>query len=93
MVPVMTVNPGFGGQKFIRTQIDKIARLRGMIGDRPIHLQGDGCIDPATAPLAARARADVLVAGSAVFQGGSVNRAEAYGATIAAIRTAAQAAA
>ena len=92
MVLVMSVNPGFGGQKFIASQIDKIARLRTMIGDRPIHIQVDGGIDPVTAPLVAKAGADVLVAGSAVFKGGSVARAEVYGANIRAIREAAEAA-
>ncbi|MBC9246190.1 ribulose-phosphate 3-epimerase [Paracoccus sp. 11-3] len=90
MVLVMTVNPGFGGQKFIHNQIDKIARLRGMIGDRPIHIQVDGGIDPKTAPLVARAGADVLVAGSAVFKGGSVLQPDVYGANIRAIRHAAE---
>lgn len=90
MVLVMTVNPGFGGQKFIHSQLDKIGRLRGMIGDRPIHIQVDGGIDPTTAPLVAKAGADVLVAGSAVFKGGSVERREVYGANIRAIRDAAE---
>ena len=92
MVLIMSVNPGFGGQKFIHNQVDKIARLRGMIGDRPIHIQVDGGIDPKTAPLVAKAGADVLVAGSAVFKGGSVERPEVYGANIRAIRDAAAAA-
>jgi ribulose-phosphate 3-epimerase len=61
-----------------------------MIGDRPIHLQVDGGIDPTTAPLVASAGANVLVAGSAVFGGGSVDRAEVYGANIRAIRAAAE---
>ncbi|WP_313137226.1 ribulose-phosphate 3-epimerase [Paracoccus jeotgali] len=91
LVLVMSVNPGFGGQKFIHSQIDKIARLRGMIGDRPIHIQVDGGVDPKTAPLVARAGADVLVAGSAVFRGGSVAEAEVYGRNIRAIREAAEA--
>lgn len=91
MVLVMTVNPGFGGQKFIHSQIDKIARLRGMIGDRPIHIQVDGGIDAKTAPLVAKAGADVLVAGSAVFKGGSVDQSEIYGENIRALREAAQA--
>lgn len=91
LVLVMSVNPGFGGQKFIHSQIDKIARLRGMIGDRPIHVQVDGGVDPETAPLVARAGADVLVAGSAVFRGGSVAEAEVYGRNIRAIREAAEA--
>lgn len=90
MVLVMTVNPGFGGQKFIHSQIDKIARLRGTIGDRPIHIQVDGGVDPKTAPLVAKAGADVLVAGSAVFKGGSVGQPEVYGGNIRAIRDAAQ---
>jgi ribulose-phosphate 3-epimerase len=64
-----------------------------MIGDRPIHLEVDGGIDPTTAPLVAAAGANVLVAGSAVFGGGSVDRPEVYGANIRAIRTAALSAA
>ena len=91
MVLVMTVNPGFGGQKFIHSQIDKIARIRAMIGDRPIRIQVDGGVDPTTAPLVAKAGADVLVAGSAVFRGGSADAPGAYGTNIAAIRAAAQA--
>ncbi|WBU59789.1 ribulose-phosphate 3-epimerase [Paracoccus albus] len=90
LVLVMSVNPGFGGQKFIHSQVDKIAKLRGMIGDRPIHIQVDGGVDPKTAPLVARAGADVLVAGSAVFKGGSVDKADAYGENIRALRQAAE---
>lgn len=67
LVLVMTVNPGFGGQKFLASQLDKIRRLKEMIGDRPIHIEVDGGITPETAPLAIAAGADVLVAGSAVF--------------------------
>ena len=92
MVLIMSVNPGFGGQKFIHSQVDKIARLRAMIGDRPIHIQVDGGVDTTTAPLVAAAGADVLVAGSAVFRGGSVARPEVYGENIRAIRAAAQSA-
>lgn len=92
MVLVMSVNPGFGGQKFIMSQVDKIARLRAMIGDRPIHIQVDGGVDTTTAPLVAAAGANVLVAGSAVFRGGSVSQPQAYGENIAAIRAAAQSA-
>jgi ribulose-phosphate 3-epimerase len=84
----MTVNPGFGGQKFIDLT-DKISRLRAMIGDRPIHIEIDGGVDPVTAPLVAAAGADVLVAGSAVFKGGSVDRPEVYGDNIVSIRKAA----
>jgi ribulose-phosphate 3-epimerase len=67
LVLVMTVNPGFGGQKFIGAQLEKIRRLRAMIGRRPIRIEVDGGITPETAPLAVGAGASVLVAGSAVF--------------------------
>ena len=88
LICVMTVNPGFGGQKFIHSQVDKVVRLREMIGDRPIHIEIDGGITPETAPLMAKAGADVLVAGSAVFKGGSVSNPEVYGENIRAIRSA-----
>ena len=84
---VMTVNPGFGGQSFI-DMTSKIRTLRDMIGDRPVHIEIDGGVDPKTAPLVAAAGADVLVAGSAVFRGGSVSNPEPYGANIRAIRDA-----
>ena len=91
LILVMTINPGFGGQKFTPSMVDKVRQARAMIGDRPIHLEVDGGIDPATAPLVAAAGADVLVAGSAVFGGGgAVNRPEVYGANIRAIREAAR---
>nr|WP_294567077.1 ribulose-phosphate 3-epimerase [uncultured Rhodopila sp.] len=67
LVLVMTVNPGFGGQKFIHSQIDKIRRIRSMIGDRPITIEVDGGVTPETAPLVIEAGATALVAGSAVF--------------------------
>jgi ribulose-phosphate 3-epimerase len=92
LICVMTVNPGFGGQKFIHSQIEKVRQLRAMIGDRPVHIEIDGGITTETAPLMARAGADVLVAGSAVFKGGSVSAPEAYGANIRAIRLAAESA-
>ena len=92
LICVMTVNPGFGGQKFIHSQIDKVRKLRAMIGDRPIHIEIDGGITPETAPLMAEAGADVLVAGSAVFKGGSVQNPAPYGENIRAIRAAAEAA-
>ncbi|MCV2878359.1 ribulose-phosphate 3-epimerase [Sedimentimonas flavescens] len=92
LICVMTVNPGFGGQKFIHSQIDKVRALRALIGDRPIHIEIDGGITPETAPLMAAAGADVLVAGSAVFKGGSVNNPAPYGENIRAIRCAAEAA-
>ena len=92
LVCVMTVNPGFGGQSFLHSQIGKIAQLRAMIGDRPIHIEVDGGVTPETAPVVAAAGADVLVAGSAVFRGGSVDNPAPYGANINAIRAAAEAA-
>ncbi|MBD3664554.1 ribulose-phosphate 3-epimerase [Sulfitobacter sp. TSTF-M16] len=88
LICLMTVNPGFGGQKFIDMG-DKIRSLRAMIGDRPVHIEIDGGVDPDTAPLVARAGADVLVAGSAVFKGGSVDNPGPYGDNIRAIRQAA----
>ncbi len=90
VVCVMTVNPGFGGQKFI-DMTDKIRCLRAMIGDRPVHIEIDGGVDPVTAPLVVAAGADVLVAGSAVFRGGSAGNSAPYGANIRAIRAAAEA--
>lgn len=70
LICVMTVNPGFGGQSFIASQIEKVKNLRKMIGDRPIHIEIDGGVTPDTAPLVVAAGADVLVAGSAAFKGG-----------------------
>ncbi|MEM1075365.1 MAG: ribulose-phosphate 3-epimerase [Pseudomonadota bacterium] len=90
LVCVMTVNPGFGGQKFIHSQVEKVRQLRAMIVDRPVHLEIDGGVDPKTAPLVAAAGADVLVAGSAVFRGGSVSNPAPYGANMRAIREAVQ---
>ncbi|MEM8654053.1 MAG: ribulose-phosphate 3-epimerase [Pseudomonadota bacterium] len=89
LICVMTVNPGFGGQKFIDMST-KITALRSMIGDRPIHIEIDGGVDPTTAPLVAKAGADVLVAGSAVFRGGSVDNPAPYGDNIRNIRAAAE---
>ncbi|NNK79119.1 MAG: ribulose-phosphate 3-epimerase [Litoreibacter sp.] len=87
LVCVMTVNPGFGGQKFIPLE-GKIAAIREMIGDREIHIEIDGGVTPVTAPGCVGAGADVLVAGSAVFKGGSVDNPEVYGENIRAIRNA-----
>ena len=87
LVCVMTVNPGFGGQSFIPLE-GKVAELRAMIGDRPIHIEIDGGVTPLTAPGLVRAGADVLVAGSAVFKGGSVSNSAPYGVNINAIRAA-----
>jgi len=90
LVCIMTVNPGYGGQKFIHSQIEKVRTLRAMIGDRPIHIEIDGGITAQTAPLMAAAGADVFVAGSAVFKGGSVDNPAPYGDNIRAIRAAAE---
>ena len=90
LVLLMTVNPGFGGQAFIPAVIDKVKRVKAMIGNRPIDIEIDGGITPETAPLVTAAGANVLVAGSAVFKGGTE---AAYKAKIAAIRAAADKAA
>ena len=81
----MTVNPGFGGQSFIPAVVDKVRALKKMIGNRPIDLEVDGGITPETAPLAAAAGANVLVAGSAIFGAGG---RDAYASRISALRAA-----
>lgn len=83
LVLVMSVNPGFGGQSFIPTVVDKIARIRDMLGGRDVEIEVDGGITPQTAPSVVAAGATALVAGSAVFKGGSV---ESYRQNIQAIR-------
>ena len=88
LVLLMTVNPGFGGQAFIPSVVEKVKRVKAMIGDRPIDIEIDGGVTPETAPLVTAAGANVLVAGSAVFKGGT---RDAYAANIAAIRKAADA--
>jgi ribulose-phosphate 3-epimerase len=85
LILIMSVNPGFGGQVFIASQIDKIARARALAGGRPIDIEVDGGITPDNAADVARAGANVLVAGSAAFKGGP----SAYAKNIAAIRNAA----
>ena len=67
LILVMTVNPGFGGQSFIPSQLEKIRKIKKMIQGRPVELEVDGGINPETAKLCKEAGADVLVAGSAVF--------------------------
>ncbi len=89
LILLMTVNPGFGGQAFITSVVDKIARVKKMIGSRPIDIEVDGGVTPETAALVAKAGANVLVAGSAVFKGGTQ---AAYAKNIADIRKAAEAA-
>ncbi|MBR0827342.1 ribulose-phosphate 3-epimerase [Bradyrhizobium manausense] len=87
LILVMTVNPGFGGQSFLGSQIEKIQRIRAMIGDRPIRLEVDGGVTRDNAGIVAAAGADTLVAGSAVFRG---NSSADYANNIAAIRVAAE---
>jgi ribulose-phosphate 3-epimerase len=89
LILVMTVNPGFGGQAFIPPVVEKVARVKAMVGNRPIDIEIDGGVTPETAPLVAAAGANVLVAGSAVFKGGT---RDSYAANITAIREAANAA-
>ena len=83
---IMSVNPGFGGQKYIPAMTDKIRAAKSLIGDRPIELEVDGGITPQTAPQVTAAGANVLVAGSAVFKGDGV---EDYRKTVALLRQAA----
>ena len=84
LILAMSVHPGFGGQSYIPAATAKIAKLRNMIGDRPIDLEVDGGITAETAPFAANAGANVLVAGSAVYKGGP----QQYKKNIEAIRAA-----
>ena len=86
LILVMSVNPGFGGQKFIPDAAEKVRRIRAMAGARPIDIEVDGGITPETAATVVAAGANVLVAGTAVFKGGTP---EAYRANIAALRNAA----
>jgi len=82
LVLVMTVNPGFGGQSFIPSTLETIARIRAMAAGRPLDIEVDGGITPETVGLAARAGANAFVAGNAVFKGGPAG----YADRIAAIR-------
>jgi ribulose-phosphate 3-epimerase len=86
LVLVMSVNPGFGGQAFIPSALDKLRAVRAMVGARPIDIEVDGGVTPDNAAKVVQAGANVLVAGSAVFKGGN------YKANIAAIRNAGAAA-
>ena len=86
LILVMSVNPGFGGQKFIPAAIEKVRKLRALAGGRPIDIEIDGGITPDLAPGVVRAGANALVAGSAVFKD---RTPESYRANIAAIRQAA----
>lgn len=89
LILLMTVNPGFGGQAFIPAVVDKIRRVKALVGNRPIDIEVDGGVTPETAGEVVKAGANVLVAGSAVFKGGSK---ESYAKNIAAIRKAADSA-
>jgi ribulose-phosphate 3-epimerase len=85
LILVMSVNPGFGGQRFIAGAVEKVARLAAMAGGRPIDIEVDGGVAPETTPAVVTAGANALVAGSAVFKDGSAG----YRANIAALRNAA----
>lgn len=85
LVCLMSVNPGFGGQKFIPEVIEKTRRVKALVNERPIDIEIDGGVDPDTAPGVVAAGANVLVAGSAVFKGEGV---DGYRANIDAIRNA-----
>ncbi|MBX9876087.1 MAG: ribulose-phosphate 3-epimerase, partial [Beijerinckiaceae bacterium] len=87
LILLMTVNPGFGGQAFIPAVVDKVRRVRDMVGRRPIDIEIDGGVTPETAPQLIAAGANVLVAGSAVFKGST---RDSYAANISAIRVAAE---
>ena len=88
LVLVMTVNPGFGGQSFLESALETVARVRAMVAGRAIDIQVDGGIDAETVGRAASAGANVFVAGNAVFRDGPA----AYSERIAAIRAGAEAA-
>ena len=86
LILVMSVNPGFGGQKFIPAALDKVRKLRALAAGRPIDIEIDGGITPEIAPEVVRAGANAFVAGSAVFKD---RTPESYRTNIAAIRQAA----
>ena len=85
LVLIMSVNPGFGGQKYIPESAKKVAQAAALIGDREIHIEVDGGVTPETAPLVVNAGANVLVAGSAIYDG---KGKESYAKNIAAIKDA-----
>ena len=89
LILLMTVNPGFGGQAFIPAVLDKIRRVKALVGSRPIDIEVDGGITAETAPLVAKAGANVFVAGSSIFEGGAHGE---YRPRIEALRNAADAA-
>jgi ribulose-phosphate 3-epimerase len=87
LVLVMSVNPGFGGQKFIPDALEKLAAVRALIGNRPIDLAVDGGVSTENARALADAGANLLVAGTSIFAG---NDPRTYAGRIAALRNAAQ---
>jgi ribulose-phosphate 3-epimerase len=87
LILVMSVNPGFGGQKFIPAMLNKIAAIKSLIGDRPIELEVDGGITVDTIGAATAAGANVFVAGSAIYNGEDI---DAYRASVSALRQAAE---
>ena len=86
LILLMTVNPGFGGQAFIHSVVDKVRAVKALLGDRPVDIEIDGGITPETAPLVVAAGANALVAGSAVYKGVPAE----YGKNIEAIRRSAE---
>lgn len=87
VIQIMTVNPGFGGQAFLRSQVDKVRRLRRLLEERRLSalIAVDGGIDPSTAPLVVRAGATVLVAGSSIY-----NQQASVAENVAALRASAR---
>jgi ribulose-phosphate 3-epimerase len=85
LILIMTVNPGFGGQAFIPAMLQKISQAKALVGGRPIHIEVDGGVTPYTAVAIAKAGANVMVAGSAVFKN---NDASIYARNVTAIRKA-----
>ena len=92
LICVMTVNPGFGGQKFLSSQLRKIERLANLKKHKGFLIEVDGGITVETASRVVSAGADILVAGSAVFSNGCVNNPDIYGQNIKRIREAAESA-
>lgn len=83
LILLMTVNPGFGGQAFIASVVDKVRKVKALVGDRPIHIEIDGGVSTGNVRLLMEAGADVLVAGTSVFKGGTP---DAYTSNIKALR-------
>ena len=89
LILIMSVNPGFGGQKFVPAMLDKIRATKSLIGDRPIEIEVDGGITADTIGAASAAGANVFVAGSAIYKGDGI---DAYRSNIEVLRTAASSA-